>query len=72
MTRIRSDAISAVSDDSSQKAALAEIDRRWGTPADTPDGDYLDALMTFVDAYERHRWPDETSEQGNDDVGKVP
>jgi hypothetical protein len=71
MTRIRNDAIATVRDDASHKAALAEIDRIWGAPAHTPDGDNLDAL-TLVDAYERRRWPDETPKQGDDGAGALP
>ncbi len=33
-------------------AALAEIERLWGTKAGTPEGDRLDVLATLVDAYE--------------------
>jgi HTH-type transcriptional regulator / antitoxin HigA len=47
-----------VRDDASHQAALAEIDRLWGAPANTPEGDRLDVLMTLVDAYERQQWPD--------------
>ena|SRR5258707_6738850 len=40
------------------RAALAEIDRLWGVPKGSPNGDRLDVLMTLVDLYERSRWPD--------------
>jgi antitoxin component HigA of HigAB toxin-antitoxin module len=46
-----------VTDDASHQLALREIERLWGLPRGTPDGDRLDALMTAVDAYERARWP---------------
>jgi antitoxin component HigA of HigAB toxin-antitoxin module len=59
MTRDRDGTILPVRDDASHKAALAEIDRLWGSDEDTPDGDRLDVLRTLVDAYERLRWPDE-------------
>lgn len=38
-------------------AALAAIDRLMGAPADAPEGDALDALVTRVEAYEAERWP---------------
>jgi HTH-type transcriptional regulator / antitoxin HigA len=48
-----------IRNETSHRAALKEIDRLWGTPKGTPDGDRLDVLMTLVDAYERTRWPDD-------------
>ena len=50
--------ISPIRDDASHQAALAEIERLWGTKNGTPEGDRLEVLMTLVDAYERQRWPD--------------
>ena len=38
-------------------AALETIDRLWGVPVGTPDGDVLDVLTVLVDAYENTRWP---------------
>ncbi|MGO8917971.1 MAG: helix-turn-helix domain-containing protein [Stellaceae bacterium] len=57
---MQSRVIAPIRDDASHRAALAEIDRLWGSPSDTPEGDRLDVLMTLVDAYERLHWPDET------------
>lgn len=37
--------------------ALKEIDRLWGAPVGTSDGDRLDVLATLVDAYEREAVP---------------
>jgi HTH-type transcriptional regulator/antitoxin HigA len=34
------------------EAALAEIERLWGSALGTPEGDRLDVLLTLVDAYE--------------------
>src|SRR5580658_2899341 len=51
--------ITPIRDEASHKAALAEIDRLWGSPAGTPDGDRLDVMMTLADAYEKLHWPDE-------------
>ena len=38
-------------------ATLAAIDRLMGAPADTPEGEALDVLVTLVEAYEAERWP---------------
>lgn len=46
--------------DEDHEAALKEIDRLWGTPDGTSDGDRLDVLATLVDAYERRRYPIDT------------
>lgn len=39
------------------EAALAEIERLWGSAAGTPAGDRLDILATLVDAYESEHYP---------------
>ena len=38
-------------------AALGEIERLWGAPSGTVDGDRLDVLATLVDAYEAALFP---------------
>jgi HTH-type transcriptional regulator / antitoxin HigA len=38
-------------------AALHEIERLWGAPRRTPDGDRLEVLVTLVEAYERQQFP---------------
>jgi HTH-type transcriptional regulator / antitoxin HigA len=43
--------------DKDHRAALAEIERLWGAPDGTPDGDKLDILATLVETYEDRRWP---------------
>jgi HTH-type transcriptional regulator/antitoxin HigA len=43
--------------DADYEAALAEIERLWGTPIGTPAGDRLDILATLVDAYENEHYP---------------
>jgi HTH-type transcriptional regulator / antitoxin HigA len=43
--------------DDDHKAALVEIDRLWGAPAGSPEGDRLDVLATLVERYEDTRWP---------------
>jgi len=39
------------------KAALQEIDRLWGAPRGTPNGDKIDILATLVEAYENEHHP---------------
>jgi HTH-type transcriptional regulator/antitoxin HigA len=39
------------------KAALAEIERLWGSKSGTPEGDRLDILATLVDVYESQHFP---------------
>lgn len=38
-------------------AALAEVERLWGAPLGTPNGDRLDVLATLIDAYESEHHP---------------
>ncbi len=59
MMRLKNDAIAPIRDDASHQAALAEIERLWGSAEQTPERNRLDVLMTLVDAYEPLRWPDE-------------
>ncbi len=49
--------IRPIRNDEDHAAALAEIERLWGAPVDTPEGDRLDVLATLVEAYEEKRWP---------------
>lgn len=37
--------------------SLAEVERLWGAPAKTLEGDRLDVLMDLVQAYERKHHP---------------
>jgi HTH-type transcriptional regulator / antitoxin HigA len=39
------------------EAALAEIERLWGAPSGTTDGDRLDVLATLIDAYASEHFP---------------
>ena len=39
------------------EAALAEVERLWGSPLGTPEGDRLDVLATLIDAYEAENHP---------------
>lgn len=38
-------------------AALGEVQRLWGAPLGTPDGDRLDVLATLIDVYEAQNHP---------------
>jgi HTH-type transcriptional regulator/antitoxin HigA len=49
--------IRPIRSDDDHKAALAEIDRLWGTEIGTEDGDKLDILTTLVEKYEENCWP---------------
>jgi len=51
--------IAPIRDEADHQSALAEIERLWGSPRETSEGDRLDLLMTLVDAYEREQWPDD-------------
>ena len=42
-------------------AALAEIERLWGSAVGSPEGDRLDVLAALVKAYEDALWPIEIS-----------
>ena len=49
--------IKPIRSDADHAAVLAEIERLWGAPDGTPEGDRLDVLATLVDAYEAVRHP---------------
>jgi HTH-type transcriptional regulator/antitoxin HigA len=49
--------IHPVRNDDDHAAAVAEIERLWGTAAGMEDGDKLDILSTLVEKYEDTRWP---------------
>lgn len=46
-----------IRDEADYEAALAEIERLWGAPGGTPNGDRLEVLITLVDAYEAEAFP---------------
>jgi HTH-type transcriptional regulator/antitoxin HigA len=50
-------AVRPIRTEADYEAALAEMERLWGAPAGTPDGDRLDVLATLVDAYESQQYP---------------
>lgn len=39
------------------EAAMAEVERLWGSKSGTPDGDRLDVLATLIDAWEADHFP---------------
>jgi HTH-type transcriptional regulator/antitoxin HigA len=49
--------IQPIRNDADHRAALAEIDRLWGAPDGSDEGDKLDILVTLVEKYEESRWP---------------
>lgn len=56
MTNSTINPIHPIRSQADHRAALAEIERLWGAPTGTVEGDRLDLLMTLVDAYEREQW----------------
>jgi HTH-type transcriptional regulator / antitoxin HigA len=40
--------------------ALKTIERLWGSPRSSPEGDLLEVLVTLVEAYERKHYPIDT------------
>jgi antitoxin component HigA of HigAB toxin-antitoxin module len=49
--------IHPIRNDRDHEAALREIERLWGAPENSPEGDRLDVLATLVETYEGRRWP---------------
>ena len=49
--------IKPIRSEADHAGALAELERLWGAPAGTADGDRLDVLATLIDAYEAERFP---------------
>ena len=49
--------IRPIRSDADHAEALAEIERLWGAPLGTPEGDKLDVLATLVEAYETAHFP---------------
>jgi len=39
------------------EAALAEVERLWGSRVGTPEGDQLDVIGTLIDVYEAEHYP---------------
>ncbi|HET7576392.1 MAG TPA: transcriptional regulator [Sphingomicrobium sp.] len=49
--------IHPIRNDRDHEAALREIERLWGAPENSSEGDRLDVLATLVETYEGRRWP---------------
>jgi HTH-type transcriptional regulator/antitoxin HigA len=43
--------------ESDYENAMAELERLWGAPDESPEGDRLDVLVTLIDAYEAEHFP---------------
>ena len=53
--------IRPIRNDKDHRAALAEIDACWGSPAGSEKGDKLEVLVALVENYEAKRWPIKSS-----------
>lgn len=42
---------------SDYEKALVEVERLWGAPGGTPEGDRLDIMATLIDVYETEHYP---------------
>lgn len=49
--------VKPIRNDADHEAALQEVERLWGAPGGTPEGDRLDVLTTLIDAWETKRYP---------------
>jgi len=49
--------IKPIRTDADHDGALKRIERLWGAPEGTPDGDLLEVLVTLVEVYEQQRYP---------------
>ncbi|ACL62065.1 helix-turn-helix domain-containing protein [Methylobacterium nodulans] len=54
--------IRPIRNDTDHAEALKEIERLWGAPLGTPEGDKLDVLATLVEAYENEHHPVEAAD----------
>jgi HTH-type transcriptional regulator / antitoxin HigA len=51
------DVLKPIRTEADYATALAEVERLWGAPANSPEGDRLDILATLIDAYESEHFP---------------
>jgi HTH-type transcriptional regulator / antitoxin HigA len=49
--------IKPIRSEADYEEALSEVERLWGAPSGTLDGDRLDVLATLIDAYEDEHHP---------------
>lgn len=49
--------IKTITNETDYDEALKAVDRLMGAAPGTPEGDELEVLTTFVEAYEAERWP---------------
>ena len=49
--------IEPIRNEADYERALAEVEKLWGSPADTGEGEKLDLLLDLVEAYERRHHP---------------
>jgi HTH-type transcriptional regulator/antitoxin HigA len=52
--------IKPIRNEKEHAAALAEIERLWGAPAGSSEGDRLEVLVTLVEAFEQKHFPIDT------------
>ena len=57
MSKSKGGILRPITSDEEHQAALAEVDRVWGAKKGTPESDFLDAIVTLIEAYEQKRWP---------------
>jgi HTH-type transcriptional regulator / antitoxin HigA len=51
------DDVKPIRSEADYQAALAEVERLWGSKIGTPEGDRLDVVATLIDAYESEHEP---------------
>jgi HTH-type transcriptional regulator / antitoxin HigA len=49
--------IKPIRNESDYREVLARVQKLWGAPAESKEGDELDVLATLIDAYEREQYP---------------
>lgn len=49
--------IQPIRSDEDHRAALKDIESRWGAPEGSEESDRLDVLLALAEAYEDKRWP---------------
>jgi HTH-type transcriptional regulator/antitoxin HigA len=49
--------IKPIRSEADYEKALRKVERLWGAPSGTPEGDRLDVLATLIDVYENEHYP---------------